>query len=100
MSLEKKIIGFDDGKMIVRMTGDTDAARAAVKQAKDAGWDRHNVKDDLGLRLTHRLPMIIYHMLLKESGIKPGNTQEFDAYVGKRLATGEFDAFRVYEGNL
>jgi hypothetical protein len=44
--------------------------------------------------------MIIYHMLLKESGIKPGNTQEFDAYVGKRLATGEFDAFRVYEGNL
>jgi hypothetical protein len=100
MSLQKEFLGIKDGQMLVRVSGDTEAARVAVKQAKDAGWNKHDIKDDLGLRLTHRLPMIIYHMLLKESGIAPGNTQEFDAYVGKRLATGEFDAFRVYEGQI
>jgi hypothetical protein len=96
--LTKQFIGFDDDRMVVKISGQTDPAREAVRQAKEAGWGQHNIKDDLGLRLMHRLPMIVVHMMLRESGIKPGNVAEFDEYVAKRLATGEFDHFKVYEG--
>ena len=100
IGLQHRWLGAEDGKYVVQVSGETDQTLKAVQQARDMGLTHHNLKDDLGMRLTHRLPMIIYHKLIKESGLPPGNVEEFDAYVAKRLATGEFDAFKVYEGQI
>lgn len=100
--LKQRYLGRQDGKILVQTTGETAATREMVRVAKDLGWDGHDKAGELGMRLTHRLPMILYHKFMKESGYVPGRTtpQELDEYIGKRLATGEFDNFKVYEGTV
>lgn len=91
MGVSQRFRGIHDGKTVVETWGDTDQAVKAARLARDGAPQMFNTGD---AKLAYRLPVIMLHIWLKESGLHWGS-KEFDQYIERKMASGEFEAFKA-----
>jgi hypothetical protein len=96
--LDQRYLGAHDGKAVVHTQSYTEGSKARAKNARDRGLDKKVQFAEGDMRLLAEVPMIFIHKWMKESGIHPSNTRELDAYILKKIQSGEFDKFKVWNG--
>lgn len=85
---------FDqDGKLIHHRVMDVEPALDRVKAIKDAG-----VRGFSENRFVGSIPLFIVDRWLKEAGVKWDDHEGMREVVDRKLQSGEFSKFRVWEG--
>ena len=93
MKIGEKVHFDGDDKFVIQNTYDNNPYLDEIKQMKAAGVGMTGEK-----RLVGRVPMHIVNMWLKEAGVKWDDTAAKQEVIRKKLLSGDFAAFRVWEG--
>jgi hypothetical protein len=94
----KEIVHHDDGgdTLTVESVYDNDPILKSVKQMKDAGFDQQKGDN----RLVGRSPMNIMAQWLKEAGVKWDDHKAAQEVIKRKILSGDFNKFRVWEGTF
>lgn len=83
----------EDGKLIIQQTHDYSGILQQAKKLREAGCQ------DLGeSKLVGRIPITLIREWCKEAGVKWSDVQARHDVVRRKLLSGEFDKFRVWNG--
>lgn len=95
MSKIKEVVHHDDGgdTLTVETVYDNEPTLNQVKQIKDAGLGQ---KGDN--RLVGRIPMHILSQWLKEAGVDWSDRGAAQEVIKRKMLSGDFAKFRVWEG--
>lgn len=92
MKLSEKPMWFDD-KLIIKTTHSADSALSVVQAAKHA-----EVGHKGDMRHVGRVPGALIAQWLKEAGVKWNDIAARDEVIKRKMLSGEFAAFRNWEG--
>lgn len=85
---------FEDGRLVHKKTFDAEPAVNEAKRLRDAGVDGYSEN-----KLVARVPNWLINEWLKEAGVKHDDPAAPDV-IGRKLMSGEADAFRVWQGRF
>ena len=83
-----------DDKLLIKSTHSADSALKAVQSARDAGL---GVNGDM--RHVGRVPGALIAQWLKEAGVKWNDIAARNEVIKRKMLSGEFAAFRNWEGS-
>jgi len=94
----KEIVHHDDGgdTLTIENVYDNDPTIKQVKDLKDAGFDQQKGDN----RLVGRIPMHIMSQWLKEAGVKWDDKKAAEEVLKRKIMSGDFNKFRVWEGTF
>mgnify|MGYP000692907870 CR=1 FL=1 len=97
MKIGEKFIPLpgSETEFTVRQTFANDPYLKDVQQLRDAGVGVSGES-----RLVGRIPMHIVAEWIKEAGLEWSDTEAVQDLMRRKLLSGEFDAFRVWEGRF
>ena len=87
-------ISFDHDHMVIKQRHDVSQALKDVRMAKDAGIGMSGEK-----RLAGFLDGAVLASWLKEDGVSWSDTEAAKEVVKRKMMSGEFSKFRVWEGS-
>ena len=87
-------ISFDHDHMVIKQRHDVSQAIKDVRMAKDAGIGMSGEK-----RLAGFLDGAVLASWLKEAGVSWSDTEAAKEVVKRKMMSGEFSKFRVWEGS-
>jgi predicted TIM-barrel enzyme len=87
-------ISFDHDHMVIKQRHDVSQALKDVRMAKDAGIGMSGEK-----RLAGFLDGAVLASWLKEAGVSWSDTEAAKEVVKRKMMSGEFSKFRVWEGS-
>jgi hypothetical protein len=93
MKIGEKVHFDGSDKFVIQSTYDDNPYLDQAKILRDSGAGQSGDN-----RLVARLPMHIVSMWLKEAGIRWDDHEAKKQLIRKKLLSGEFDKFRVWEG--
>lgn len=88
-------VAGSDTEFVVQETFANDPYLENVKQLRDAGVGQSGES-----RLIGRIPLHIVEMWIKEAGLKWDDNQAVQDLIRRKMLSGEFDKFRVWEGTF
>lgn len=94
MKLSSKPTWLDD-KLIIKKTYDATPTLDSLRQIKDAGLGLNGEMRHVG-----RIPGALISKWLNEAGVSWEDTAARDEIVNRKLMSGEYSAFRNWEGNF
>jgi hypothetical protein len=96
LSKIKEIVHHDDGgdTLTVETVYDNNPVLDSVKNLKDAGFDQQKGDN----RLVGRIPMHIMAQWLKEAGVDWSDHGAAQEVIKRKILSGDFAKFRVWEG--
>lgn len=96
MSKIKEVVHHDDGgdTLTVETVYDNNPVLDSVKNLKDAGFDQQRGDN----RLVGRIPMHILAQWLKEAGVDWSDRGAAQEVIKRKMLSGDFAKFRVWEG--
>jgi hypothetical protein len=98
LSKIKEIVHHDDGGDILTIESvyDNEPVLDSVKSLKDAGFDQQKGDN----RLVGRIPMHIMAQWLKEAGVDWSDHGAAQEVIKRKILSGDFAKFRVWEGTF
>ena len=85
---------MDDNLLIVKNTHSADAALSAVRNARDTGAMQAGEMRHVG-----RVPGALIANWLRDAGVKWNDIAARDEVIKRKMLSGEFAAFRNWEGS-
>jgi hypothetical protein len=98
LSKIKEVVHHDDGgdTLTVETVYDNNPVLDSVKNLKDAGFDQQRGDN----RLVGRIPMHIMAQWLKEAGVDWSDHGAAQEVIKRKILSGDFAKFRVWEGTF
>ena len=98
MSKIKEIVHHDDGgdTLTIESVYDNEPVLDSIKNLKDAGFDQQRGDN----RLVGRIPMHIMAQWLKEAGVDWSDHGAAQEVIKRKILSGDFAKFRVWEGTF
>mgnify|MGYP003624268766 CR=1 FL=1 len=93
MKVGEKVHFDGEDKFVIQNTYDNNPYIEEAKQLRESGVGQTGDK-----RLVGRVPMHIVSMWLKEAGVRWDDHEAKKQIIRKKLLSGDFAAFRVWEG--
>jgi len=98
LSKIKEVVHHDDGgdTLTVETVYDNEPTLNQVKHLKDAGFDQQRGDN----RLVGRIPLHILSQWLKEAGVDWSDHGAAQEVIKRKILSGDFAKFRVWEGTF
>lgn len=95
MKIREKFINDEGTKFVVQKTYDPNPTLESAAELRSAGVGQTGDK-----RLVGRVPGWLISQWCKEAGVAPDDVQARQEIIRKKMLSGEFNAFRVWNGTF